>query len=461
MKREITFVWMGLAALSAAAPRVAVAYKDAMHVRSAGKLLGRPTQMAWGPNGRLFVATDNVGVLSYAYNADRGTLSGERVAAPGVSGVGIAFAGDTMYCSTLDGKLIRLRDQNKNGIFGEAGETNVAIVKGIPTGDHTVDQILISGKTLYVGIGLRTINGRKGEWTSGSRDDYGGAGFWGGGIGKTWGDSAWGGTISWIRNLDLVPDKEDAANPYPVNNRLFTEQFVSDPSPYSNAPNKLVVHSAGTRNPFGLAFDKDGALFFTVNFNRTDTNGDGTAGFGLHGDVLDGNFSNDVNDQCFRASKGADYGYANDNWRGVATMLTPSSDGYKRFKSITFDNLWNKGPYQFPSPSRPRGLGPHSSSDGCAFGYGIWLPAELQGRLFIARWNSTVTEANTDPLTRSLTYQDVVAVDVKTGDIKQVAWNFGKPIDLIEDVKGRLLIADYSHYENNNMGIIWRMESSL
>jgi glucose/arabinose dehydrogenase len=405
MKREITFVLVAIAALSAAAPKVALNYNQAIRIRSSGNLSGRPTQMAWGPDGRLYMATDNAGVLSYAYNADKGLLSGGRVAAPGVSGVGLGFAGDTMYCSTLDGNLVRLRDQNKNGVYGETGETKVAIVKGIPTGDHAVDQILISGKTLYVGIGLRTINGRKGEWTSGSRDDFGGSGFWGGGIGKTWGDSAWGGTISWIRNLDLVPDTEDAANPYPVANRLFSEQFILDAAPFSDATNKLVVHSAGTRNPFGLAFDKEGTIFFTVNFNRTNTNGDGTSGFGLHGDVLDGDFSNDVNDQLFRASKGADYGYANDNWRGVATMLTPGTTGYKRFKSITFDNLWNKGPYKFPVPGQPQGLGPHSSSNGCAFGYGTWLPTELQGRLFIARWNTTVTEANTDPKVRSLTYQ--------------------------------------------------------
>ena len=461
MKREFTIVLIGCVGLVSATPKVALNYNTAMRIRSAGNLLGRPTQMTWGPDGRLYMATDNAGVLSYAYNPEKGLLSGGKVAAADISGVGIAFAGDTMYCSTLDGKIVRLRDQNKNGVYGEAGETKVAIVKGIPTGDHTVDQILITGKTLFVGIGLRTINGRKGEWTSGSRDDFGGSGFWGGGIGKTWGDCAWGGTISWIRNLDLVPDKEDAANPYPAANRLFSEQFVNDPSPYNNVTNKLVVHSAGTRNPFGLAFDQSGALFFTVNFNRTDTNGDGTSGFGLHGDVLDGNFANDVNDQCFRAAKGADYGYANDNWRNVATMLTPGTTGYKRFKSITFDNLWNKGPYRLPNPGQPVGLGPHSSSNGCAFGYGAWLPTELKGRLFIARWNTTVTEANTDPKVNSLTYQDVVAVDVKTGDVKRIAWMFGQPIDLIEDSKGRLLVADYSNSVNGGNGVVWRMEGML
>jgi hypothetical protein len=38
---------------------------------------------------------------------------------------------------------------------------------------------------------------------------------------------------------------------------------------------------------------------------------------------------------------------------------------------------------------------------------------------------------------------------------------FGHPIDLIEDAKGRLLIADYSNSANGGSGIIWRMEAML
>ena len=85
----------------------------------------------------------------------------------------------------------------------------------------------------------------------------------------------------------------------------------------------------------------------------------------------------------------------------------------------------------------------------------------MKGRLFIARWNTTVTEANTDPKVNSLTYQDVVAVDVKTGDVKRIAWMFGQPIDLIEDSKGRLLVADYSNSVNGGNGVVWRMEGML
>jgi len=458
LKRVLTFASLALAAIAVATPKVAVTYNKSIRIRSAGNLAGKPTQLAWGPDGRLYAATDGAGVLSYAYDVTKGLLSKPKVAVPGLNGVGIGFQGTTMYCTTMDGSLVRLRDKNNNGVYGEAGETNVAIVKGIPTGDHTVDQILIRDKTLYVGIGIRTINGRRGEWTSGSRDDFGGKGFWAGGVGKTWGDSAWGGTISWIQNLDLVPDTEDAANPYPTNNRLFSEAFVKDASPFGNQTDKLVVHSAGTRNPFGLAFDKDGSVFFTVNFNRTDTKGDGTSGFGLRGDVLDGNFANDVHDQCFRATRGADYGYANDVWRNVATILTPTSNGYQRVNSLTFDNLYKKSGYRLHIPGQPDGLGPHSSSNGCAFGYGKWLPSELQGRLFVTRWNSPVTEANTDSKINTLIYQDVVAVDVKTGNVKRVASMFGQPIDLIEDANGRLLVADYANSENSGKGIIWRIE---
>lgn len=428
--------------MSLADPTVVPTYAKKFTLAKGFAISSTPTQMAWGPDKRLYVASDSGTVYSYLYNSSTGALSGEKVAVTGIGCLGIGFQGPTMYLSTVDGKIYRLRDENKNGVYGEAKETRVAIVTGIPHGDHNMDNIQISGNTLYVGQGIRTINGRKGDWTGGSFDDYGGKGFWGGGTGKTWGESAYGGTICWIQDLTKVPDVQGAANTY--KSPATTQTVIqTDKSPYQTANNKLVVHSAGTRNPFGLALNKAGVLYFTVNFNRANTNGDGTGAFGLHGDLLDSDFSNDVYDQFFKADLGADYGYANDVWRGLAPILNPKATGYHRVNSITYDQLFNKGPYTIYDPNNPKGLGPSSSSDGVSFFYSTHLPKELAGNAFIARYNTSITEA-AGGKQRTLTYGDVVAVDTNNGAVRRVLTGFNHALAVLSDGADRLIVADYN-----------------
>lgn len=430
---------------TAHAQTVVAAYQKQMEIQPLAALTGNPTQMAWGPDKRLYLTTTGGGVLSYAYDVKAGTLSDSKVAAPGVNGLSIAFYRRNMYVSTFSG-ILRLDDKNGNGVWGEtdAGELKVPIVTGIPVGDHDVDHLQIRGSTLYVGIGRRTINGRSGLLTSGSTDDFGGQGFWSGGEGRTWGDCAYGGTISWIKNLDAVPDTPGAANVYA--STLVTQALVQDDDgPYATqADNKLVVHSAGARNPFGLCFDAAGHLWFTNNFNRTATNGDGTSGFGYPKDAPGPDFSRDVQDQLFRASPGEDYGYADDNWRVKNPMLTPGAAGYHRILSTTFDNLFNQGPYALHDPANPDGLGPSSSPDGCGFFYSGRLPRSLYGNIFIARWNDAIAESPNGGTRHTLNYSDLVAVDTGTGKVQRVASGFGHPIAVLSDGGDRLLIADYS-----------------
>ncbi len=439
-----------LPAVSAGAqPTVAGTYQNRMQVRLLANLNANPTQMAWGPDGRLYLMTTNAGVLSFAYNRLNGAVYDQRTAVPfdGIGGIGLAFHGSDLYVTGMDGSIHKLTDTNHNGLYGETalGELNVKIVTGIPTGDHNVDQLQIQGDTLYVGVGRRTINGRKGNLTSGSLSDPPGTGgFWSGGNGYTWGDCAYGGTICWIQNLTLVPDRESAANTY-ASTTITQFLIQQNTNPYTtNDPAKLVVHSAGTRNPFGLCFDRDGHLWFTNNFNRTATMGNGESGFGYPEDSLGPDFSKDVQDQVFEASAGADYGYADDNWRGVNPMMTPGTAGYHRVLCTTFDNLFNKGPYVLHDPANPDGLGPSSSSDGCAFCYAPGLPAELAGNLFIAQYQSSITEAPGNAVQHTLTYSDLVAVDTSTGKVRRVAYNFSHPLAVLWDGGNRLLIADYS-----------------
>ena len=138
------------------------------------------------------------------------------------------------------------------------------------------------------------------------------------------GATAYNGTISWMQDLNAITDTEASANAY-ADPTLTQSLIQQNDSPYKvTSPNKLVVHSAGTRNPYGLCFDRFGDLWFTNNFNRNQTRGDGTAGFGYPMDQLGPDFSMDVHDQLFHASTGADYGYANANWRGTMPYLDPT-----------------------------------------------------------------------------------------------------------------------------------------
>jgi hypothetical protein len=214
-----------------------------------------------------------------------------------------------------------------------------------------------------------------------------------------------------------------------------------DNDPYLPFDHKLIVHSAGTRNPFGLCRDQNNHLYFTNNFNRVDTMGNGQSGFGLHGDVFDDNIYDDVYDQMFAAIAGADYGYHSSNWANKSPFLMRKQPGHVITHSITFDNLFNQGPYSPYDPADPVGLGPSASADGCGFWYNSRLPSDLYGRMFIARWNHII---NTKPV--NLTYADLIAVDVTTGSAVQVADNFQNPVAVLA-TRGQkyLLIADYGN----------------
>jgi hypothetical protein len=123
--------------------------------------------------------------------------------------------------------------------------------------------------------------------------------------------------------------------------------------------------------------------------------------------------------------------------------LTPNVAGYHRVTSVTFDNSFNSGPYTLHDPANPDGLGPSASADGCAFSYSPLLPPELQGNIFVVRYNSPVTEAAGGPH-RTLTYADLIAVNASTGKAQRIASGFTNPLAVLaDDVSGRLLIADY------------------
>ena len=210
-----------------------------------------------------------------------------------IRGLGIAFHGTTLYASEPYSSsansslgLSRLWRIEEMG-FG----ARTAIVEGIPRDDHGLNNIVILGDSLYIGNGVRTRNDAFQTYS-----------------GDTFGESAYGGIIGVIDDLTQVASTANSAGFFPANPDTNTYRNLvngTDPlgaSPYTTtAPNKLRVSASGTRNPFGLAADGDGQLWFTNNFQRTENDVyDRNNLTSAEGDAFGGDgFQDDVHDQFF------------------------------------------------------------------------------------------------------------------------------------------------------------------
>jgi hypothetical protein len=445
---------------------------------------GPPAQFDFGPDGRLYVTLANFGssnapsVDSFAYDP-AGSLSAPRVEASTGGALGIGFGpvslgiyGQPGVVTTIGMYLtdtarngvsnLRVLTRDQNGIWGgPAGGTDTIIVQNIPAGWHQTDQIIVQQNSdgtssLYVGIGVRTKDGALPYPNPGSPRDM-----------------AYGGTISVIKDLKqvngLVTDSAGFGLTGVANSN--NDPDYSNAGPYtSTAVNKLVVQSSGTRNPYGLALDGAGHLWFTNNYNRSqsDNTFNGTIdpstklmrGFTtgdpqIPGDTSDPDLKNNVYDQLFEAAPLADYGYNNSNWRNDAANDNPSvtsnaavNAGFFNYaehgvRSTTFDNLTAPPggftEYDESDINHIRGLGPSASADGIAFYTGNAFVASYRGDAFITRWSSSIS----DSTGHTITYADLVAVDPTTGNVRLIANQFIHPLAVLEDGHGQMLIADY------------------
>ncbi len=438
----------------------------------------RATQLAWGPGPDLdatylYVSSVNHGVRRFVYDPETGTLASRVDVLPFIRGNGIAFhtnaSGQSeMYLtrsyesSNAPGRdlsqLLRYVDVDGDGEFGSPGDSSAAIVRGIPRESHGLNQIEIVGDSLYVGSGTRTQNG--------ALDTFSGDAF---------GESAYSGTILVIRDLTQVPTTDDAAGfaayiPHPTDAEY--EEVINGTTVGANEPlvstavDKLIVHSAGTRNPFGIAADSAGALWFTNNYHRVnnDVYDRSVLDEAAEPDTSDGPSNDDVHDQLFQAFPKADYGYRNSHWQNDATALASGffagvADPTQIEPSFTFDNLdldgiggpdfdlLNPAFNQLHVVSAPIGLGPHAAATGFEFGSQNW-PPQYRGHAFVTRFNGD------SGVVDDLFYRDIVLVDRTTGDVDRIATGFESPIDVLADAQGNLLVASF-------FGNLWRIRSTV
>lgn len=466
----------------AAQPQVEPAFAPMFSLTqvSATNAVSGVTQLAIGPDGRLYAARAFGPMVSFARDPVSGALSGVQNAGVGAA-IGVAFATHStpsdpvsrtyLYATrqngSFEGVLSRYSNPNGDLTWGASGEVNVDLVRGVPIGDHAMNQLAIRGNQLFVGIGTRTMNGQAGQNTAGNfRDDPSGPVPGGGyfnfqGTGFSYGESAYGGTIATIRDLSQVPSTTSAAQLRDGPNGtsgdllagrdalLLTNPATGQPNPLAQIPftstaiNRLVVHSAGTRNGYGIAVGPDNEVYFTNNFGRASAT-NGTGGYLNHfRDRIDANLADDVHDQLFRATAGANYGYAIAGLPASVTAVTPTL-------SITPDALYDNRPgwNTLHDPASPVGLGPSSSSNGLsvfranlALATAAGLPQGERLWALVTRWNRTVIEAA--PGTASLTYADLVLVDLETGSSWRVASGFQNPIDVLHDGALGFYIGDF------------------
>jgi glucose/arabinose dehydrogenase len=391
---------------------------------------GRVTQMAWGPPGpagelRLYLSTHDNGVHRFDYDPDGPLTNATQVST--VPALGLAFhdepalagaGGAVLYLSEFNGSgtlavLRRVADDDGDGQWGEPGELDQTLVDNIPLGNdpygHHVNQIQIDGDTLFVGIGVGSDLGDN--------------------------ENAYTGTVSWIEDLTLLAG--DTTTPDVAG--LGIVDYNTDPAPFtSTAPDRLRVHSSGTRNPFGLALDGDGRLWVTVN--QIDQPRPGTGE------------TSEPQDQLYLAFEHADYAYEdglvllaeNDvtDWRNHPLVLAagfydPTGKAVSRTRDLPDPSYMaaDPGASTGASSGLPHGLGPHSSADGFDFYDGNGLSLRWHKDAFVARQSGQVPP----PLGP---FEDLAAVDLDTGEVDRVASGFSGPLDVLADERGNLLVGE-------------------
>jgi glucose/arabinose dehydrogenase len=118
--------------------------------------LSQPTSLAFGPDGRLYVATLGGEIIALRVSAERDDLAIPQTYATGVdSPLGLAFWESSLYVGHRGG-VTRLADTDGDG----AADERVAIVTGLPALRHQTNGLAFGPEGgLYIGQGSTTDRG--------------------------------------------------------------------------------------------------------------------------------------------------------------------------------------------------------------------------------------------------------------------------------------------------------------
>lgn len=180
--------------------------------------LTHPTQVVFGPDDRLYVATQAGEILTFDYGT-HGISAGPKVVAVGIGStlLGIAFDGvGRLYASSNEGKkdtgfIAQLRDLDGDGVF----ELQNRFVTNLPNAGHQNNQLAIADSVLFVGMGSRTDDG-----------------------------------------------EQDDIEPVPAATILRIDLSEVDFSSTGNTP---AVYAMGLRNPFGIALGPNNRIWVGDN----------------------------------------------------------------------------------------------------------------------------------------------------------------------------------------------------
>jgi glucose/arabinose dehydrogenase len=362
-----------------------------------GAGVGDVTQMAFGPDGKLYVATYTHGIQRFDYSPNGSLTNGVTVwsrpndAANGQfdGSLGLAFhqdlaLGTVMYIApAVSGgfnvalnrtqSIIRLTDNNHNGSWGEAGEVNQASVNNLRVTDlHQVDQMLVKDNTLYVSIGSRTRTG-------GNVSELGGA------PNADDGEFSYTGAVNWIRDLTHLDGNTTTPNLAGFN----ITQPQTDTQPFTSTDvGKLTVYATGFRNPYGLAMDSSGQLWSTMNQNENPLKPD----------------------ELHRISFQEDHKFPKKNEVSGDWKTNPTALAAGFFQT-------SKVPVAL--------LGNDASADGIDFTY---RNRAFAGHPFVVRY---------------ATGNDLLAIEPTTGTLTSIATGFSQPLDVTTDPFGNLLVGTY------------------